>query len=91
MIEEILIMKDLTKDERLLFQTELAQRRKDVTTGVLPALFLGGFGAHHFYMGRTGLGLVYIPLAFILVSPLIALIETFFMGSPQTGVGRFGA
>ena len=46
MLGEAALMKDLTDQERLMFQTEMGTRRKNPTTGVVLALFLGGFGAH---------------------------------------------
>ncbi|WP_424170807.1 NINE protein, partial [Terracidiphilus sp.] len=41
--------------ETVFYQQYQATRRDEVV-GVLLALFLGGFGAHHFYLGRIGLG-----------------------------------
>lgn len=32
----------------------LARPAKDITVAYLLAIFLGGFGAHQFYLGRTG-------------------------------------
>ena len=51
MLNETLLLKDLTDNEPLMFQSEFAGLRKNPTTGVLLAFFLGGFGAHRFYMG----------------------------------------
>lgn len=42
---------------------QAALKNKD-TAGIL-ALFLGGIGAHRFYLGQTGLGILYIFLGFI--------------------------
>ena len=52
------LMKDMTNDEKMLFLTEYSSERKDVTIGVILALFLGGFGAHKFYFGQIALGLL---------------------------------
>jgi len=38
----------MTDQQRLLFQTQLNGGRKNPTTGVLLAVFLGELGAHHF-------------------------------------------
>lgn len=48
---------------------------KSRTTAVLLALFLGGIGAHHFYLGNTGRGVVYLLLVWTFVPAIIALIE----------------
>ena len=47
-------MKGMTNDEKMLFLTEYSSEKKDVTVGVLLALFFGGFGAHKFYFGQNG-------------------------------------
>lgn len=60
MLDDIVLTKDFTEQERLLFQQETGALRKEPTTGVLLAVFLGDFGAHRFYMGQKGLGFVYL-------------------------------
>lgn len=48
---------------------------KSKTTAGLLALFLGGFGAHHFYLGRTGLGMLYLLFFWTLIPGFIAFFE----------------
>ena len=55
-----LAMRDLTEQERTLFLAELGGSRKDTTVAVLLCLFLGGLGAHRFYLGQSLLGILYI-------------------------------
>ena len=45
------------------------------TIAILLALFLGGFGAHKFYMGKPGLGLLYFFFCWTYIPSVIALIE----------------
>ena len=45
------------------------------TTAALLALFLGGVGAHKFYLGRTGMGLLYLAFCWTLIPALISLVE----------------
>jgi len=78
-MDDLFYMKDLTDNERLLFQTEYGYKRKNPTTGILFALFLGGVGAHQFYMGHIFLGVVYLIFCFTLIPVIIALIECFLM------------
>lgn len=80
MLESALLMRDLTNDERLMFQSEFTSRRKEKTTGVLLALFLGGFGAHWFYMGRPGIGAIYALFFWTLIPGIIGVVECFLMG-----------
>ncbi|MCX6677035.1 MAG: zinc-ribbon domain and TM2 domain-containing protein [Methanothrix sp.] len=45
------------------------------TTAALLALFLGGLGLHKFYLGRIGMGLIYLVFCWTLVPALISLVE----------------
>lgn len=53
--------------------------RRDEVVGILLALFLGGFGVHHFYLRRTGLGILYLCFCWTGIPSLVGLIECFFM------------
>ena len=43
-----------------IFYQQYESVRRDEVVGILLALFLGGFGIHHFYLRRTGLGILYL-------------------------------
>lgn len=49
------------------------------TTAILLALFLGGLGAHKFYLGKPGMGLLYLVFCWTFIPGLIALIELIMM------------
>lgn len=51
---------------------------KDTTTGTLLSLFLGGFGAHRFYLGDKW-GLLYLLFIWTMVPSVMGIIEAFFM------------
>jgi TM2 domain-containing membrane protein YozV len=53
--------------------------RRDEVVGVLLALFLGGFGVHHFYLRRTGLGILYLLFSWTGITWILGFIECFFM------------
>ena len=74
-------MKSLDEQQRLLFQNEFITRRKDVSTGVILCLFLGGLGLHRVYMGQPGIGAVYAIFCWTFVPTLIGLVECFLMPS----------
>jgi hypothetical protein len=66
-----------------IFYQQYEAVRRDEVVGVLLALFLGCFGVHHFYLRKTGLGILYIVLTLTIIgaffTSLISLIECFFM------------
>ncbi|MNX68447.1 TM2 domain protein [compost metagenome] len=77
--DEMVAMKDMTDAQRLLFQAELTKVRKDKTIAFVLTLFLGGLGAHHFYLGRIGLGVLYAMFCWTAIPSIVALVELFFI------------
>ena len=49
------------------------------TVAILLALFLGGFGAHKFYLGKPGMGILYLVFCWTFIPGFIALIELIMM------------
>ncbi len=56
-------------------QTQVPVGSKNKVTAGLLALFLGGLGVHKFYLGQTGLGILYLVLCWTGIPSIIALIE----------------
>ena len=77
MFEDVAMMQDLTDQERLIFQAEMGTRRKDPTMGLVLCLFLGGLGAHRFYLGETMLGILYLCFCWTFVPLVVSIIELF--------------
>ena len=48
---------------------------KSRVTAILLAFFLGGFGAHKFYLGQVGLGILYLLFFWTLIPGIAAFIE----------------
>lgn len=48
---------------------------KDRTVAAILAILLGGLGIHHFYLGNTTIGVIYIVLACLGVSPILGLVD----------------
>ncbi len=64
--------------EAIFYQQYEAVRRDEIV-GVLLALFLGSFGIHHFYLRRTGLGILYCCLFWSGIPAILGFFECFFM------------
>lgn len=62
-----------------VFYQQYEQVRRDEVVGILLALFLGTFGIHHFYLRRTGLGVLYCCFFWTGIPSMLGFIECFFM------------
>ena len=62
-----------------IFYQQYESVRRDEIVGILLALFLGGFGIHHFYLRRTGLGILYVCLCWTPIPWVLGFFECFFM------------
>ena len=78
----------MTDEQRATFHTYYPRLQRDEVTGVSLAVLLGSFGAHHFYLRRNGLGVIYFLLCWTSIPFFLGLIEAFFM--PER-VRRFNA
>jgi TM2 domain-containing membrane protein YozV len=76
---EYAALSGLDEARRMYFLTQLNAMRKDAGIGILLAFFLGSFGAHWFYLGRNGLGLLYLCFFWTGIPALVALVECFLM------------
>lgn len=66
-------------NSQAVFYQQYEQVRRDEVVGILLALFLGGFGIHHFYLRRTGLGILYACFFWTGFPWILGFIECFFM------------
>lgn len=62
-----------------IFYQQYEAMRRDEVVGILLALFLGTFGVHHFYLRRTGLGVLYCCFFWSGIPTILGFIECFFM------------
>ncbi len=62
-----------------IFYQQYEAVRRDEVVGILLALFLGSFGAHQFYLRRTGLGFLYLCFFWTGIPAIAGFIECFFM------------
>jgi TM2 domain-containing membrane protein YozV len=69
----------MTDQQRAWFYAEYERARKDETTGVLLALFLGAFGIHYFYLRRNTAGILYFIFFWTGITAILGIVECFFM------------
>src|SRR5208282_5760978 len=62
-----------------IFYQQYEVVRRDEVVGILLALFLGTFGVHHFYLRRTGLGILYCCFFWTGITWVLGFLECFFM------------
>ena len=62
-----------------IFYQQYEAVRRDEVVGILLALFLGTFGVHHFYLRRTGLGILYCCFFWSPIPWVLGFVECFFM------------
>ena len=77
-----------TADKQMLFHIKYKEVKKDVTTAQILALFLGGLGAHRFYLGEIWIGFVYAIFVWTFIPMIVAFFEVFTMGSK---IAKFNA
>ena len=73
------IAANLTDQQKAVFYAQMSAVQKDEVVGVLLALFLGTFGAHHFYLRRNALGIMYVLFCWTGITTVAGWIECFFM------------
>lgn len=71
------MLQRMPQDKQMMFAMQYNNSKKSSTTAVLLALFLGGLGAHKFYMGQTGMGILYLVFCWTYIPSIIAFIEAF--------------
>ena len=74
---EFMLMQNMTDQQKMMFLSQYNSIKKDPTVAVLLTLFLGGFGAHRFYMGQIGIGVLYVVFFWTFIPAFVALIECF--------------
>src|ERR1700753_4392238 len=69
----------MTQEQQATFNIYYPSTQRDELVGVLLAVLLGSFGAHHFYLRRNGLGVLTLALFWTGIPAILGIIEAFFM------------
>ena len=67
----------LSDTQKSMWIAETSRRKKDKTTAFLLNFFLGGLGAHHIYLGKTLIGVLYCIFCWTFIPVCIAFIDLF--------------
>ena len=73
------IYNKLSEEPKTEFLMRYKNQKKSASAGILLICFLGGFGAHQFYMGNNLLGVLYILFCWTCVPLIVSIFEVFFM------------
>ena len=57
-IEQQIMMKDLTDQQKMLFSSQFDSAKKDRNTILILSIFLGGWGIDRFMIGDIGMGVL---------------------------------
>ena len=76
-LEIIQLTKDLSDSEQSSFQFHYQSQHKQPTTALLLCIFLGGLGAHRFYLGKVTSGVLSILFCWTFIPEIISLVECF--------------
>ncbi len=81
-------LEGLSEAQKTLFWAEMGAKRKERSTALLLCLLLGGIGAHHFYLGNTWAGVVYLLFFWTWIPLIVSLIELFVIGGRVDAYNR---
>lgn len=74
-------------------QKKMGSGAKSRVTAAVLAFFLGGFGIHKFYLGKTAQGVLYLLFCWTFIPAIIAFIEfiIYLTMSDETFEEKYGA
>lgn len=69
----------LSAQELAMVSSELEHVKKSVALGYVLWFFLGGFGGHRFYLGKTGTAIAQFVSCLLLVGVIWVLVDAFLL------------
>jgi len=84
-------VESLPPEQQAAFMAHYGALAKRPTTAVLLALFLGGLGAHRFYLGQMRAGMWYLCFCWTGIPALIAFVEAFTLTGRVIEINRRAA
>lgn len=77
--EYMVMMQQVPSEKRAQFMMFCEGKLKEGSTALLLCIFLGGIGVHKFYMGKTGLGVLYFLTCWTFIPAIVSFFEMFFI------------
>lgn len=71
------LVNSLPSEKQGTFLAMYNAERKNPTTAVVLALLLGWVGGHKFYLGQTGLGILYLLFSWTSIPLIVSFVEAF--------------
>jgi TM2 domain-containing membrane protein YozV len=84
-------MKALPDNKQATFAMMYASRERSSTIALLLCFFLGGVGGHHYYLGRTALGVLSTLFFWTFIPGIISILELFFVSGVVRDLNRRAA
>ena len=78
------ILSQLPQDKHDLFLSRYNAAKKNLTTAFLLSFFVGGYGAHKFYLGQKNLGWAYLLFIWTFIPSILGIIEAFRISAQVT-------
>jgi TM2 domain-containing membrane protein YozV len=78
MAQQMQQMQQMQMAQHVQSQTQMERPKTNNlsrTTAIVLALFLGGLGAHKFYLGQAGMGILYLLFFWTFIPACVAFIE----------------
>lgn len=82
------LVSSLPGERQTAFVMHYNSQKKNPTTAVILALLLGGFGVHKFYLGKTGMGILYLVFCWTYIPAIVAFFEAFTIAGTVTDINR---
>ncbi len=71
------LVTSIPDNNQMMFLMQYNVQKRNPVVAVVLALFLGGIGAHKFYLGQTGMGILYLVFCWTYIPAIVAFFEAF--------------
>lgn len=80
-LEAVIRSTRLNKRDKLSFKSQYEQKSKNINTGVVLSVFLGGVGAHFYWLGNMPRAIIYTVFCWTYIPAVLGFIDAFRMAN----------